>query len=86
MALHPKVELDVTLSGRLVDLVDEGYDLAVRIARLQVSSLVSRPLTSTRLILCASPEYLRLHGKPAHPSELAQHAVFAYSLLASGDH
>jgi len=85
MALHPKVELDITLSDRLVDLVDEGYDLAVRIARLQTSSLVSRQLTSTRLILCASPAYLQRHGTPAHPSELAQHAVFAYSLLASGD-
>ncbi|WP_119965276.1 LysR family transcriptional regulator [Simplicispira lacusdiani] len=85
MALHPKVELDVTLSDRLVDLVDEGYDLAVRIARLQTSSLVSRQLTSTRLILCASPAYLQRHGTPAHPSELARHVVFAYSLLASGD-
>ena len=85
MALHPKVELDVTLSDRLVDLVDEGYDLAVRIARLQVSSLVSRQLTSTRLILCASPDYLRRHGTPAHPSELARHAVIAYSLLAIGN-
>ena len=85
MTLHPKVVLDVTLSDRLVDLVDEGYDLAVRIARLQASSLVSRQLTSTRLILCASPEYLRRHGTPEHPSELARHAVIAYSLLAMGD-
>lgn len=85
MALHPKVDLDVTLSDRLVDLIDEGYDLAVRIARLQDSSLVSRQLTSTRLILCASPDYLRRHGMPAHPSELARHAVIAYSLLAMGD-
>lgn len=85
MALHPKVELDVTLSDRLVDLVDEGYDLAVRIARLHTSSLVSRQLTSTRLILCASPAYLQRHGTPEHPSELARHVVFAYSLLASGD-
>jgi DNA-binding transcriptional LysR family regulator len=85
MKQHPKVMLDVTLSDRLVDLVDEGYDLAVRIARLQASSLVSRQLTSTRLILCASPEYLRRHGTPAHPSEIAQHAVIAYSLLAMGE-
>ena len=85
MALHPKVVLDVTLADRLVDLVDEGYDLAVRIARLQTSSLVSRQLTATRLVLCASPEYLRRHGTPTHPSELAQHAVITYTLLASGD-
>ncbi len=85
MALHPKVALDVTLSDRMVDLVDEGYDLAVRIARLQASSLVSRQLTSTRLVLCASPEYLRRHGTPAHPADIAQHAVISYTLLASGD-
>jgi DNA-binding transcriptional LysR family regulator len=85
MAKHPKVTLDVTLADRMVDLVDEGYDLAVRIARLQTSTLVSRRLTSTRLILCASPEYLRRHGKPEQPSDLARHAVISYTLLASGD-
>jgi DNA-binding transcriptional LysR family regulator len=86
MALHPQITLDVTLSDRLVDLVDEGYDLAVRIARLPSSSLISRKLTSTRLILCASPAYLREHGMPAHPSELASHAVMSYSLLSMGEH
>ena len=85
MARHPKVELDITLSDRVVDLVDEGYDLAVRIARLPSSSLVSRQLTSTRLVLCASPEYLRLHGTPSHPSEIAQHAVIGYTLLSTGE-
>jgi len=82
---HANVTLDVTLSDRIVDLVDEGYDLAVRIARLPASSLVSRRLTSTRLVLCASPEYLRRHGAPAHPEEIARHAVFSYTLLATGD-
>lgn len=82
---HPKVTLDVTLADRIVDLVEEGYDLAVRIARLPASSLVSRRLGSTRLVLCASPEYLRRHGTPSHPDEIAQHTVFAYTLLASGD-
>lgn len=85
MALHPKVELDITLADRLVDLVDEGYDAAVRIARLQPSSLISRRLSSTRLVLCASPEYLRRHGAPTHPAELAQHAVISYTLLSMGD-
>lgn len=85
LALHPKLALDVTLSDRVVDLVDEGYDLAVRIARLPASSLVSRQLSSTRMMLCASPAYLRAHGAPAHPSALAAHAVIGYSLLATGD-
>jgi DNA-binding transcriptional LysR family regulator len=82
---HPRVTLDVTLSDRIVDLVDEGYDVAVRIAQLPSSSLVSRKLTSTRLVLCASPKYLRRHGAPAQPSEIARHAVFTYTLLAMGE-
>ncbi len=82
---HPKVTLEVTLADRIVDLVEEGYDLAVRIARLPVSTLVSRPLGTTRLVLCASPEYLRRHGTPAHPDEIMRHTVFSYTLLASGD-
>jgi DNA-binding transcriptional LysR family regulator len=85
MAMHPKVALDVTLADRVVDLVDEGYDLAVRIARLQTSSLVSRQLTSTRLVLCASPEYLQLHGAPEQPADIARHAVISYTLLSTGD-
>lgn len=85
MATHPKVELDITLADRLVDLVDEGYDLAVRIAQLQPSSLVSRKLSSTRLVLCASPEYLRRQGVPQHPAELAQHAVITYTLTSMGE-
>jgi DNA-binding transcriptional LysR family regulator len=85
MTRHPKVTLDVTLSDRVVDLVDEGYDLAVRIARLPSSSLISRKLTSTRMVLCASPTYLRDHGVPANPSEIASHAVMAYTLLSMGE-
>lgn len=85
MTRYPDVELDITLADRIVDLVEEGYDLAVRIARLPNSSLVSRKLASTRLVLCASPAYLKKHRKPKHPSELAEHAVLSYSLLATGD-
>lgn len=84
-AMHPQVTLDVTLADRLVDLVEEGYDLAVRIARLPSSTLISRKLSSTRLVLCASPQYLARAGTPEHPSELAGHAVLAYSYFATGD-
>jgi DNA-binding transcriptional LysR family regulator len=85
MALHPRVTLDMTLSDRVVDLVEEGYDLAVRISKLRASSLVSRQLTTTRLVLCASPQYLQKYGIPGHPSEIANHRVIAYSLLSTGD-
>ncbi|MFM2059780.1 MAG: HTH-type transcriptional regulator DmlR [Pseudomonadota bacterium] len=85
MARQPKLTLDVTLADRFVDLIDEGYDLAVRIAQLPDSSMVSRRLAATRLILCATPEYLRRHGSPSVPAELAAHPVFAYKLLTTGD-
>ncbi|MCZ8094429.1 MAG: LysR family transcriptional regulator [Acidovorax sp.] len=85
MAQHPRLLLDVTLGDRLVDLVDEGYDLAVRIAQLPNSSLVSRRLAATRLILCASPRYLAEHETLAHPTDIARHPVFAYKLLATGE-
>jgi DNA-binding transcriptional LysR family regulator len=82
---HPKLTLDVTLADRFVDLVDEGYDMAVRIAQLPDSSLVSRQLATTRLVLCATPDYLRAHGAPESPADLAAHTVFAYKLLSTGD-
>jgi len=85
MAQHPKVTLDVTLADRMVDLVEEGFDMAVRIARLPNSSLISRPLTSTRMVLCASPAYLHARGRPTHPSDLAGHDVLTYSLFSMGD-
>jgi DNA-binding transcriptional LysR family regulator len=85
MELHPNVTLDVTLADRMVDLVEEGFDMAVRIARLPSSSLISRRIASTRMVLCASPAYLRQRGTPTHPMELAGHDVIAYSLLSTGE-
>jgi DNA-binding transcriptional LysR family regulator len=82
---YPQVMLDVTLADRVVDLVDEGYDVAIRIATLPSSTLISKRLTSTRLILCASPEYLQKSGTPTHPNELATHAVISYSYLSTRD-
>lgn len=82
---HPQVALDVQLSDRITDLVDEGYDVAVRIAHLPNSTLISRQLASTRLVLCAAPSYLKDRGTPQHPSDLSQHDVMGYSLMAMGD-
>ncbi|MBS1228347.1 MAG: transcriptional regulator, LysR family [Proteobacteria bacterium] len=82
---NPQVTLDITLADRLVDLVEEGYDVAIRIASLESSTLVSKKLASTRIVLCASPQYLEAHGLPKHPSELAQHAVIAYSYSSTKD-
>lgn len=85
MAQHPQVQLEVTLADRLVDLVEEGYDVAIRIASLENSTLVSKRLASTRMVLCASPQYLKLHGTPTHPRELADHAVISYSYWSTKD-
>jgi len=84
-ARHPKVTLDVSLSDRVVDLVEEGYDLAIRIAHLPSSSLVHRRLSSTRVVLCASPTYIEREGSPQHPTELARHSVLGYSLRSDRD-
>jgi DNA-binding transcriptional LysR family regulator len=83
--LYPKVSLDVTLGDRVVDLVDEGYDLAVRITSRTGSMLVSRKLASTRMVLCASPTYLAKHGTPTEPSDLASHRAVSYTYWASRD-
>ena len=84
-ARHPQVSFDVTLSDRVVDIVEEGFDLAIRITQLQNSSLISRRLASARMVLCASPTYLARQGTPVHPSELVQHHILAYSYWSSRD-
>ncbi len=84
-ALHPKVTLEVTLNDRMVDLVEDGFDLAIRITSLSSSQLVSRRLATTRIVLCASPAYLASHGTPTHPRELAQHRIIGYSYWAGRD-
>lgn len=84
-AENPSVDLDIVLSDRVVDMVEEGYDLVVRIGRLTDSNLVSRALATSRMVLCASPDYLANHGVPLHPDDLAQHEVIAYSYWSAGD-
>ena len=82
---HPQVRLDITLADRVVDLVEEGYDLAVRIGVLNSSSLVARRLTESRLVICASPGYIAANGIPSHPREIRDHAVIGYSYWSGGD-
>jgi DNA-binding transcriptional LysR family regulator len=82
---YPMVTLDITLADRMVDLVDEGYDVAIRIATLPSSTLVSKRLATTRMVLCASPHYLAVHGEPVQPAELASHAVISYTYWSTKD-
>lgn len=76
---HPLISLDVELNDRMVDVVGEGFDLALRISRLKDSTLVARKLAPIRHAACASPAYLRLHGAPKVPQDLARHHGIAYS-------
>lgn len=73
MARHPKLRLRTHLTDQSVDLVSEGYDLAIRIGALEDSSLVARRIASNRRVVCASPDYLARHGEPRTPQELAGH-------------
>jgi len=76
---YPSVKVDVVLNDRVVDLVEEGFDVAVRIARRVDPGLVARPITRARLVACASPDYLRRHGIPKTPADLARHNCLTYA-------
>jgi len=81
-ARHPGVQFDVQLSDRIVDLVEEGFDLAVRIGGPGSDTLVARKLGEAQLLLCAAPEYLKRHGTPVAPEDLAGHNCFTYEYAA----
>lgn len=81
LARHPEVRFDVSLSDRIVDLVEEGFDLAVRIGPPGSGNLVARKLGEARIVPCASPAYLAAHGSPAAPEELARHNCLTYEYV-----
>jgi len=81
LAAHPGVRFDVSLSDRFVDLVEEGFDLAVRIGAPGSDNVVARKLGETRLVPCAAPGYLETHGAPRVPEDLARHNCFTYEYL-----
>ncbi|HTJ97536.1 MAG TPA: LysR family transcriptional regulator [Rhodocyclaceae bacterium] len=78
LELHPEVRIELDLSDRFVDLIGEGYDMAIRIGTLADSSLVGRQIAPAQLVAACSPAYLKRQGKPAHPSELKQHDCLLY--------
>lgn len=85
MTRHPDIELDISLIDRVVDLVEEGYDLAIRISRAGSTTLVGRKLAASRNVVCASPAYIAAHGVPQTPADLTRHACIGYSYSATGD-
>lgn len=82
---QPKVTAELVFVDRVVNLVEEGIDVAIRIGHLRDSSLVAIPVGTVRRVVCASPEYLRRAGTPRHPRELRTHACVRHTGLARGD-
>jgi DNA-binding transcriptional LysR family regulator len=77
-ALYPDVSLRVTATGRMPDLVEENFDLAIRLLPLVDSSLIVRRLATFRIVVCGSPGYFAKRGRPEHPSDLARHNCIIY--------
>lgn len=82
---HPKLTINIDFSDRQVDLVEEGLDLAFRIADLKDSSLIARKISPINIILCASPDYLKKHGKPNTPTDLNNHRLLHYNVSGSSN-
>lgn len=82
LAHYPEVQIELTLNDRIVNLVEEGYEVAVRIGSLPDSSLIARPLHPYRMVVCAAPAYLEAHGIVQSPEQLREHNCmgFMYSI------
>lgn len=85
MRRYPEVRLDIALADRRVDLIEEGFDLAIRVGSLPESGLIARRLTVDRIVCCAAPAYLAGRGTPVKPADLADHACLNYSYASGGD-
>jgi DNA-binding transcriptional LysR family regulator len=81
---YPDIELDLDFDDRLVDMIDDGFDAAIRLGELRDSRLTARRLGAWRAMLCASPDYLREHGVPLHPCDLEGHACIRFRNHSSG--
>ena len=78
LAVYPEIQIELTLNNRIVDLVDEGFDAAIRMGTLRDSSLIARRLADYELIACASPTYLKKHGTPTTPADLKAHLCLGF--------
>lgn len=79
--LHPDIRFDLDFNDRQVDILQESFDVAIRIAELEDSSLIARPIAPVRSVLTASPAYLERHGTPRAPADLADHRCLLYTNL-----
>ncbi|MGM8938890.1 LysR substrate-binding domain-containing protein [Psychrobacter glaciei] len=80
-ARYPSVTVDLQLSDRKVDIVEEGFDVALRIGQLESSSLIAKKIAPIRVVLCASPDYLNIHGTPKRLEDLEAHRYLHYSYM-----
>jgi DNA-binding transcriptional LysR family regulator len=78
MKIYPDVTVELTLSDRMVDLVEDGIDAAIRVGTLTDSTMMSRSHSPYKAVVCAAPEYLAERGTPAHPSDLVDHECLSY--------
>lgn len=78
LAANPEVCVELTLNNRVMDLLEEGYDLVIRTGELPDSGLIARAIAPYQLIVCASPAYIKLNGMPEHPTELASHSCLGF--------
>jgi DNA-binding transcriptional LysR family regulator len=85
LAAYPEVQVQLMLTDRMVDLADEGFDLAIRIAAQLGDNLVARRLAPVRFVVCAAPEYLARCGAPKKPADLAGHNCLVFSQEGLGD-
>ena len=84
LAAYPELDVDVIMSDRFVDLVEDGFDVAVRIGALSDSSLIAKKLAPIRRVICASPQYIAAHGTPKTPKDLRDHQCLCNSGQSSG--
>ncbi|HXF67847.1 MAG TPA: substrate binding domain-containing protein [Burkholderiales bacterium] len=83
LARYPELSVQIVMNDRIVDLVEEGYDIAIRMSREHAPNTVARRLAPVRWAVCAAPSYLARHGTPRAPRELARHNCLFYSFLES---
>ncbi|GLT20055.1 transcriptional regulator [Vibrio zhanjiangensis] len=86
LSYYPDIQVDLHLEDKMVDLVDEGFDLGVRIGHLPVSNLIAKRLTTCRSILCASNDYIQRYGEPEAPKDLRHHNCLRYTYYRGGHH
>lgn len=78
LAAYPDIRLKISVSDRMIDMVEEGVDVLVRIGQLQDSGLIAKKIAANRFVCCASPDFLRRHGRPETPDDLARFACLNF--------